>query len=60
MNRTSSRLTFLYKGAIPSANAVSSPNSFHPDQPAADDHERELPSLAPGVRLDVGPLETAR
>src|SRR5262249_6208163 len=30
---------------------------FDPPQPAADDDERELPALAPGVGLRVGALE---
>ena len=30
---------------------------LHPDQPAADDHEREQSAFALGVRLHVGPLE---
>ena len=47
----------LEKGRDPIREGGQLAEQLHPNQPAADDHEGELPALARGIRLDVGALE---
>src|SRR5262249_9043925 len=47
----------LVHGSDPVRERGQLAEQFHTDQPAADDREGELSTLAVGVRLDVGALE---
>ncbi len=46
------------KGRDPVHEGGQLPEQLYPDQPAANDREREQSAFAPGVDFHVGPLET--